>query len=115
MADEVEKAAGWFSSSSFKKDIEEVIAATVKGAVAGVVWSVCSDIIHMHNTPVRLPLTHAEYQLLSRFGRYQPMVQSFWVNSGWKQARTLAVGYGSGAGMSCAMKKLRGKEDLQTW
>ncbi|PWA80733.1 hypothetical protein CTI12_AA167820 [Artemisia annua] len=52
--------------------------------------------------------------VLTFIGGYKPLVQSFILGRTMEQARNFAVMTGVNAGISCVMKRLRGKEDMQT-
>ncbi|XP_071719751.1 chloroplastic import inner membrane translocase subunit HP30-2-like [Rutidosis leptorrhynchoides] len=51
---------------------------------------------------------------LSRIGGYKPLLVSFVAGETLEQARNLAVMMGVNAGVSRALKRLKGKEDVQT-
>ncbi|KAK1431298.1 hypothetical protein QVD17_07754 [Tagetes erecta] len=112
MGHEIKKALARLEE--IPKWVFEPIKAAVVGVAKGIACSSFVDLFFLDAKPIQYPLPLYEHKLFSRFGGYQPLALAFMGKSQWEQARFCGVTCGAVSGISCLMKNLRGKHDVQS-
>ncbi|GJS54150.1 chloroplastic import inner membrane translocase subunit HP30-2-like protein [Tanacetum coccineum] len=111
-----EDFTNWVSKQSLPV---EAAMTTLTGAFRGAVMGVVVDVLFEGGCSagsIQSPSQGGSIrpEVLTFVGGYKPLLQSFILGNTLEQARNFAVMTGVNAGISCVMKRLRGKEDMKT-